>query len=154
MYGGLYNSGVREIPNELLGYFNPNDFGNYPRVSIPQSFLDERGEIINIADGMLGDVAVIHSKINAVRANHVHESDWHLSYCLTGSLNYSYREGEEVQTIRIRAGELFFTPAGVPHRMDFMLDTTLVVVSRNSRKKEKYEEDTRKYILNIEEINE
>ena len=149
-----YNISMREVPSELLDYFNSNDFDNYPRVSIPQSFLDERGEIVNIADGILGDVAVIHSKTNAVRANHVHESDWHLSYCIAGSLSYSSREGEKIQTIRIRTGELFFTPTRVPHRMDFMEDTVLVVVSRNSRKREKYEEDTRKYILNIEEINE
>ena len=149
----MYTLDMKSLPNELSGYFELIDFKNYPKVVIPQSFLDERGEIINIADGMLGDVAVIHSKINTVRANHVHESDWHLSYCLTGSLNYSYHVVEKVQTIRIGAGNLFFTPAGVPHRMDFIEDTTLVVVSRNSRKKEKYEEDTRKYVLNIEEIN-
>ena len=143
-----------EVPKELEKFFHLKDFRNYPKIAIPQSYYDDRGEIINIADGMLGDVAVIHSNIKAIRANHVHDSDWHLTYCLSGSLNYSYREGEKVQTIRIESGELFFTPAGVPHRMDFIEDTALVVVSRNSRKKEKYEEDTRKYILNIEEINE
>jgi len=86
-----------------------------------------------------------------VRANHVHQTDWHLSYCLSGSLDYSYlpQDGAAV-TMRLEAGELFFTPSGVVHRMDFLLDTVLVVVSRNSRKRERYEEDTQKHLLDIE----
>lgn len=139
------------IPSELEAYFLPSDFQNYPKVRIPQTFFDERGEIVNIADGNLGDVAVIKSKPQSVRANHLHRSDWHLSYCLIGNLYYSYQEkGSRVQTVDIQAGELFFTPPGVPHRMDFLKDSILVVVSRNSRKKETYEDDTTKHLLGIE----
>ena len=97
---------MRSVPVELSDYFTLRDFKIYPKVVIPQKYLDERGDIINIADGYLGDVAVIHSKTNVVRANHVHNSDWHLTYCLSGSLNYSYLEGEVVETIRIESGEL------------------------------------------------
>jgi quercetin dioxygenase-like cupin family protein len=49
--------------------------------------------------------------------------------------------------MKISKGELFFTPEAVPHRMDFLEDTTLVVVSKNSRLQEKYEEDTQKHFL-------
>ena len=142
---------MREIPTELSSYFKANSFEEYPKVEIPQSFRDERGVIINIADGELGDVAIIESKAQSVRANHVHQSDWHLSYCLSGSLDYSFIEiDNQFAKTRIESGELFFTPAGVPHRMDFLEDTVLVVISRNSRKRENYDEDTRKYIVNSE----
>jgi uncharacterized RmlC-like cupin family protein len=136
------------LPEELRDYFSSSHFANYPKIVIPQSFQDDRGLIINIADGKLGDVAIIHSIEGATRANHVHETDWHLSYCVTGSLIYSYiEEGTAKRDIEIKSGDLFFTPAKIPHRMEFSSDTILVVVSRNSRKSDKYEEDTKKFIL-------
>jgi len=142
---------MMSVPSELSKYFTALHFRNYPKVEVPQSFRDERGLIINIADGQLGDVAIIQSKAGVVRANHVHQTDWHLSYCLSGSLDYSYlpQDGAAVTT-RLEAGELFFTPSGVAHRMDFLVDTVLVVVSRNSRKRERYEEDTQKHLLDLE----
>jgi cupin superfamily acireductone dioxygenase involved in methionine salvage len=142
---------MKNIPSELSCYFEPADFVNYPRIKVPQSFTDERGTIINIADGVLGDVAIIQSKKNSVRANHVHKSDWHLSFCVAGSLLYSFENSEQkIDSVQISSGELFFTPEAVPHRMDFFDDTLLVVVSRNSRLKEKYEEDTQKFLLNLQ----
>lgn len=141
---------MNEIPTEISGYFGAKAFENYPKIEIPQSFQDTRGEILNIADGELGDVAVIRSKAKAIRANHVHISDWHLSYCLSGSLNYSFMPlGEEVVTLTIESGDLFFTPKQTPHRMDFLEDTVLLVISRNSRKRDKYQEDTKKFFLDI-----
>jgi len=140
-----------EVPEELSSYFKEADFSDYPKVSIPQSFVDERGEIINIADGTLGDVAIINSNSQSVRANHIHETDWHLSYCLNGSLNYSFLDQDgQVKTTQINAGELFFTPNQIAHRMDFLENTVLVVISRNSRKRDHYEEDTKKFNLPIE----
>jgi cupin superfamily acireductone dioxygenase involved in methionine salvage len=141
-----------EIPVQLEKYFTSSDFKSYPKLNIPQKFVDERGAIINIADGEIGDVAIIQSKKSSIRANHVHHSDWHLSYCLSGSLIYSYLNQElKVCSTRIFAGELFFTPEAVPHRMDFIEDTVLVVASRNSRLQARYEEDTEKYHLNLSE---
>jgi uncharacterized RmlC-like cupin family protein len=49
--------------------------------------------------------------------------------------------------VEVVSGELFYTPATIPHRMQFLEDTILVVASRNSRKSDKYEEDTKKVIL-------
>ena len=136
------------IPSEISGFFKQSDFQNYPKVAIPQTFEDDRGIISNISDGVLGDVAIIESVKNSVRANHVHKSDWHLSFCVTGSLIYSFEDlNGNVSSMEISKGELFFTPEAVPHRMDFLENTILVVVSKNSRLQEKYEEDTQKYFL-------
>lgn len=146
----MYNLLMYEIPIEIANYFSNADFKSFPKIKIPQSYLDNRGAIINIADGNLGDVAIINSKAGAVRANHVHSSDWHLSYCLSGSLGYSFvNKSGNVETSTILTGDLFFTPSGVPHRMDFLEDCSLVVVSRNSRKSDKYDTDTAKYVVNL-----
>ena len=80
------------IPKELSELFQEKHFADYPFVEIPQSFSDERGTIENIADGTLGDVAIITSVAGAVRANHVHKDDWHLSYVVRGSMNYFWKD--------------------------------------------------------------
>jgi hypothetical protein len=137
-----------QLPEEIEGFFNTVSLSNWPKLPIPQSFTDDRGTILNIADGALGDVAIIHSNTNSIRANHVHETDWHLSFCAKGGLIYSYVSiDSKVVRVEIAEGELFFTPSGVPHRMDFLTETTLVVASRNSRTSEKYDLDTSKYLV-------
>lgn len=65
-----------------------------------------------------------------------------------GSLEYSFEDSiGNVSSTKISKGDLFFTPEAVPHRMDFLEETILVVVSKNSRLQEKYEEDTEKHFL-------
>lgn len=139
------------IPNELASFFLPVHFKSYPKLTIPQSFNDSRGYIINIADGQLGDVAFIKSLKGAVRANHVHQTDWHITYCISGALKYVYENEEKnTFTVDITEGELFYTPVNVPHRMEFLEETLLIVVSRNSRKSELYNEDTSKIVLQVD----
>lgn len=146
---------MNHIPEELRDYFTLDHFIAYPKIAIPQSFQDDRGLIINIADGKLGDVAIIYSNSGAIRANHVHETDWHLSYCVYGRLLYSYLDEHKRRCdVEIESDQLFYTPASVPHRMQFIKDTLLVVVSRNSRKSDKYEEDTKRFILDSHKVEE
>ena len=51
-----------EIPSTLSSLFSDENFANYPKVLIPQIFNDDRGSIKNLADGRLGDVAIISSQ--------------------------------------------------------------------------------------------
>ena len=64
------------------------------------------------------------------------------------STEYASPTGEVITTSMF-TGQLFFTPSGIPHRMDFLEDTYLIVVSRNSRKQDRYKEDTSEHFLNI-----
>ena len=130
------------IPEAISNFFKPDDFVSYPLIKIPQVFSDIRGEIINIADGRLGDVAVIKSKTNAVRANHFHTNDWHLSYLLHGQIKYFWEDDEKQNSLVIEAGQLFYTPPKVPHRMDFLKDSIFIAVASLSRTIENYEIDT------------
>lgn len=134
-------------PIELSSLFIEEHFDSYPFVKLPQVFDDNRGSIVNIADGDLGDVAVIHSKVNSVRANHIHENDWHLSYLVSGSMLYTWRNsinGEVTEQVEVTAGDLIFTPAKTPHKMTFTSDSIFVAVAALSRSQDAYEQDTQR----------
>lgn len=130
------------IPKEIDKYFQPDSFSQYPLIEIPQEFIDTRGSIANIADGALGDVAVIKSKANSIRANHTHKEDWHLSYLVEGEIKYFWEEGDKQNSIRIQPGQLFYTPPQVPHKMIFLKDSLFIAVAALSRTQENYENDT------------
>ncbi len=132
-------------PVELSSLFLEEHFDNYPFVKLPQFFEDDRGFIANIADGNLGDVAVIHSKVNSVRANHIHEHDWHLSYLISGSMLYTWKnsiDDELTNHAEVSAGKLIFTPPKTPHKMTFTSDSTFIAVAALSRSQDAYEQDT------------
>ena len=130
------------VPIELLEYFRTGKFQNYPFVEFPQRFLDDRGEIVNIADGIIGDVAVIQSEIGAVRANHYHKTDWHITYIVSGKLKYSWITDGEVNAVTVSPGQAVFTPIMVPHKMEFDEQSVMIAVARNSRTQDNYEADT------------
>jgi uncharacterized RmlC-like cupin family protein len=131
------------IPEQLNGFFSEDDFRNYPLIDIPQKFDDARGTILNIADGKLGDVAVIFSNKNSIRANHVHENDWHICYLLRGSMKYEWQDTNKSKTyISVVPGQMIFTPGRTPHKMTFLEESIFVTVSALSRTQEKYDSDT------------
>ena len=135
------------IPNSLSSIFTDKHFATYPKILVPQNFVDDRGSIKNIADGKLGDVAVITSKANSIRANHVHDHDWHLSYMVSGSMKYYWRTDlntENSESIIVNAGEMIYTPPKAPHKMVFLVDSVFIAISGLSRVQENYEADTKK----------
>jgi len=133
-------------PSELSSLFHEEHFSSYPLVDIPQSFKDERGLISNIADGNLGDVAVISSEAKAIRANHYHEEDWHLSYLLSGKMLYKWKalDSSDQGEIEIAAGFLFYTPKRTVHRMTFLEPSGFIAVSKLNRNQANYEFDTKR----------
>ena len=133
-------------PAELSPLFTNDHFTSYPIVKIPQSFQDERGLISNIADGNLGDVAVITSSAKSIRANHYHEDDWHLSFLLSGRMIYSWKslDSSDKGEIEVRASSLFYTPKRTVHRMYFLEVSTFIAVSKLNRNQENYELDTKR----------
>lgn len=134
-----------KIPRELSNYFDENNFSNYPLVTIPQEFEDHRGQIRNLADGIIGDVAIISSYKGAIRANHVHRNDWHLCYLMEGSLEYFWTdEKKRKKRLIFFAHQMIFTPALVPHKMVAITDSKFLSISRLSRISANYERDTNK----------
>lgn len=135
------------VPPEISNYFTDANFGGYPLIEIPQSFQDSRGKIINIADGILGDVSVISSEKMAFRANHIHQLDWHLCYLIDGEISYYWKENLDSTNqnqIRVTAGELIYTPPKTPHMMVFKQKSIFVTISGLSRMTDSYEFDTKR----------
>lgn len=133
------------IPDALSTMFSDIHFDDYPFVKIPQVFQDSRGKILNIADGTIGDVAVIESEEDAVRANHFHDDDWHLSYVVSGSMKYQWKDSfDSTQTkeVVVQAGQMIYSPSGVPHKMIFLERSIFIAVAALSRSRENYEADT------------
>jgi uncharacterized RmlC-like cupin family protein len=130
------------VPIELNSIFQKTHFVNYPFVEIPQMFKDDRGIILNIADGTLGDVAFIESVTNSIRANHYHKTDWHLTYLLSGKMIYRWKENNNLYEETISKGDLIYTPCLIPHQMKFIDDSSFIAVSKNSRVMSNYDSDT------------
>lgn len=132
-------------PKELSSLFQEEDFSAYPLVSVPQVFQDSRGIIRNLADGNLGDVAFITSVKGAVRANHVHSLDWHLTFLVSGKMIYQWKSSLEdlsEESIAVMQDQMIYTPAKTPHKMIFIEDSKFIAISGLHRDTNTYETDT------------
>jgi len=134
-----------KIPAELSKMFTAAHFEDYPLIKIPQTFTDGRGTIMNIADGSLGDVAFITSLAGSIRANHYHKQDWHLTFLITGGMNYEWQDAnteKQNKNTTVTEGQLIFTPPNTPHKMTFTQNSTFIAISRMNRSHEEYSADT------------
>ena len=118
---------------------------------------DSRGSILSIVDEKVTNVSIITCLPKTIRSNHSHKKDWHYMYVLSGSFDYYYRptnSNDKLQCVRVKAGELIFTPPMEDHATVFLEDCDLLAMSRNPRDQEAYEEDVRRVILiNPESVN-
>ena len=100
---------------------------------------------MNIADGSLGDVAFITSLAGSIRANHFHKQDWHLTFLITGGMNYEWQDAnteKQKKNTTVTEGQLIFTPPNTPHKMSFTQNSTFIAISRMNRSHEEYSADT------------
>jgi dTDP-4-dehydrorhamnose 3,5-epimerase-like enzyme len=116
-------------------------------VVIPLSppFVDERGEIQNLAEAAFGSALVITSRAGAIRANHYHKTDFHYCWLQRGRVVYYYRpvESQSAPIERtVGPGEVFYTPPMEEHAMRFLEDSVMLCFARNSRAMANYEADT------------
>jgi len=119
-------------------------------VELDPPHADDRGVIQSLVNFPMKNLSMISSKKGAVRSNHYHLTDWHYMYVLSGSFDYYFRptnsEGE-LQCVRVKAGEMIFTPPMEDHATVFLEDCDLLAMSRNPRDQEAYEADVRRVIL-------
>ena len=119
-------------------------------IKLDPPHLDERGSIQSLVNFPMKNLSLISSKKGSVRSNHYHLTDWHYMYVLSGSFDYYYRptnSNKELKCIRLKSGEMVFTPPMEDHATVFLEDCDLLAISRNPRDKEYYEKDTRRVML-------
>jgi oxalate decarboxylase/phosphoglucose isomerase-like protein (cupin superfamily) len=120
------------------------------KVELEPAHRDARGAIQPLVNFPMKNISLISSQKGTVRSNHYHLTDWHYMYVLSGSFDYFYRpthSNEQPRVIRVRAGEMVFTPPMEDHATVFLEDTQLLAMSRNPRDQEAYEADVRRVTL-------
>jgi len=114
------------------------------QVDLPEPHIDARGSIQPLVDDDIKSAQLISSRAGSVRANHYHLTDYHYMYVLTGAFDYYYRptgSAAAPKCVRVRAGEMVFTPPMVEHAVRYLEDTTFVNFSGRKRDQGSYETD-------------
>ena len=110
--------------------------------TLDPAHVDRNGTITNVCLEPCGSVAVIECGPGTVRSNHLHKTDWHYLYVVSGRMVYRCRQpGGEERRVNVFAGECVFTPPGLEHRCEFAVPTTLVSCSKLPRDHETHEAD-------------
>ena len=119
-------------------------------VELDTPHTDDRGYIQSLVNFPMKNISLISSKKGALRSNHYHLTDWHYMYVLSGSFDYYFKptdSNEEIQCVRVKVGEMIFTPPMEDHATFFLEDCNLLAMSRNPRDQKAYEEDVRRVSL-------
>ena len=107
------------------------------------AFSDMRGDITNLIAQPLQHVALITSRPGAVRGNHVHQTDSHFTYLVSGKAWYYQEVDGEVEACEMKVGDLILTPVGVPHALVFDTESAFLAFCTAERMDGKYQEDTK-----------
>jgi quercetin dioxygenase-like cupin family protein len=132
------------MPNKTISARERASWPRGVRIKLEKPFVDRRGTIQPLVDVDMAGALLITSKKGSIRANHYHKSDWHYCYVLEGAIDYFHRpvgSRRKPTKVRIRKGELFFTPPMIEHAMVFPVDTVFLTLSRNKRDQKHYERD-------------
>ena len=112
---------------------------------IDPAVVDARGAITNIFEGRIEHIALITSKKGSVRANHYHKEDHQYIYLLSGSYEShccDVRRPEKRQVLKVKPGDIVYTPPYIAHAQKFTEDSIFLALSTRQREQGKYESDT------------
>ena len=106
-------------------------------------FRDKRGKIVNITpDLKIKDILYITGVTGAIRGNHHHKTDFHYCYVTQGEIQYEWESADGKGSVKLKAGDMVFSPAGEKHRFIFLSDGAFISLAKNERSTENYEGDT------------
>jgi cupin superfamily acireductone dioxygenase involved in methionine salvage len=103
---------------------------------------DKRGEFISLINHNLKNLSIITSFPKSIRSNHLHKRGWHYMYILSGIMVYFFKKKKKIFYLKLKKGDLIFTPPKELHATYFPVKTVFVVASKNKREKKTYEKDT------------
>ena len=115
------------------------------KLHLAPAFSDRRGTITNLLAWPTQHVALITSGPGAVRGNHVHKTDSHFTYLLSGRCHYHQMVDGVIESCEMNAGDLILTAAGIPHALVADEESTFLALCTAERMHGKYENDTRFY---------
>lgn len=87
---------------------------------------DERGSIIQIAQGPFELAALITSESGTVRGGHRHLHSTETFYILSGECRVFAQSGAQKEERVFRAGDMFRIPNTVYHRFEFLRKTQML----------------------------
>ena len=104
---------------------------------------DDRGAVIPVADDSFGfrAVMIIDSIKGAIRANHLHQRDAHWMFIVSGKARYVEIINDGYEEHILEEGDRIFTSPGVPHAMEFLEDTRMIVCTKQPRDYDTYMAD-------------
>lgn len=108
-----------------------------------EKIVDDRGVIQFVSEGVKWQtVILISSKKGAKRANHYHKTDTHLMHILKGKARYvevgkDQGAGYVIDRV-VGPGDQILTVPDVPHAMEFLEDSEMLVLSTNPRQPGEY----------------
>lgn len=111
--------------------------------------VEDRGRIIPVAEGNFKHVMLIESKKGAVRANHYHKHDSHVMYLISGKARYIEATLDKRLTLDrvINPGDVIDTKPLIPHAMEFIEDSVMIVCASEKRDFDSYMKDIVPVIL-------
>ena len=113
-------------------------------VALGAAFADARGAIQPLVAGAFASAQLISSTAGSIRANHYHKEDWHYCYLVSGAMRYWYRkvgDATEPTCIKVRAGQMIFTPPLEEHAMEFTEESAFISFANRQRDQTSYEND-------------
>lgn len=112
---------------------------------IDSAVIDIRGSITNLFEGRIEHIALITSRKGSVRANHYHKEDHQYIYLVSGAYEShccEVRHPEKRQVLKVKPGDLVYTPPLIAHAQKFTEDSVFLALSTRQREDGKYESDT------------
>jgi quercetin dioxygenase-like cupin family protein len=103
---------------------------------------DKRGSIVSIVEEKTNNISIINCNSKTIRSNHFHKKDWHFMYILDGAMEYFFIKKNKIFFMKLKKGDIVFTPPKEIHATYFPVKTVLLVASKNKRDKTTYEKDT------------
>lgn len=103
---------------------------------------DARGSIVSVVEEKTNNISIINCNSKTIRSNHLHKKDWHFMYILKGLMEYFFISENKIFFMKLKKGDVVFTPPKEIHATYFPVKTVLLVASKNKRDQITYEKDT------------
>lgn len=117
-------------------------------IKIKPFHTDNRGTLSYLSDGKIkiNETLIMTCKKGAIRANHYHKHDTHYMYLIEGKYEYLTRDMRKknapLKKEVILPGQLVVSPPMVAHKVRYLKDSLVVVLTTEPRDQKSYEKDT------------